>query len=225
MTSGNRSTNRQGTPSGVRFGGWSDYQEWADHDFRQRVQVDEAGGRTSQAFAVPVLTELAPITLPDDDAEAGVRTACVLVPPPHGADATVDRRRISGEGADGARANGDLDGEAALIRPYVRAGGRAEARYDLEFEALLTATGLHESWAGEQELSDDQLVMCGHCGPPRSVAEIAAVINAPIGVAKVLIGDAIDQGLLVLHERTPVVEGRFPLELLKRVHAGIAKLA
>lgn len=224
MISANKPTSRHGTRGGVRFGGWSDYQEWAEHDFRQRTAADKAGGRTAPAVTVEVLTELAPITLPDD-AESSSRTACVLVPPPYDSGTTVDGGQISGERLAGVEPNRDVDHEAALIRPYVRAGGRVEAAHDLEFEAMLTATGLHDSWAGERELSDDQLIMCRHCDPPRSVAEIAAAIDAPIGVAKVLISDAIDQGLLVLHERTPVVEGRLPLELLKRVHAGIARLA
>ncbi|WP_166459633.1 DUF742 domain-containing protein [Amycolatopsis pithecellobii] len=127
---------------------------------------------------------------------------------------------------DGVDPGAEPDDEGTLhVRPYVRARGRAAARYELEFETLLTTTGKHLSWSGERELSADQLTLCRLCDAPRSVAEIAVELDVAIGVAKVLISDVIDQGLLELQEMTPMISGRPPMELLKRVHAGIAKLA
>ncbi|MFD2420500.1 DUF742 domain-containing protein [Amycolatopsis pigmentata] len=210
---------------GTRFGGWSDYGEWAEHDFRPRTAAEEGTAGASSVPVVEVLTDLAPITVrePEDPSGTGSRTSCTLMPSPRDAEAGRD---------PGAAHLGehlavilDDDVEPMLVRPYVRAGGRAEAKHQLEFETVVSSTGLHESWPGERELSEDQLLICEHCDSPRSVAEIAAAINAPIGVAQVLIGDAIDRGLLVLHETAPVFQGRPPLALLKRVHAGIAKLA
>lgn len=190
-------------PARPRCGGWPTYQEWAEHDFRSHTTADARPRGRAVIPLSQVLTELTPITVAE--AEIDARVACAVFPAP--AEPPV------------------IEDIATLVRPYVRAGGRVSAGHALEFETVLTATGLHETDLGALELSDDQLVICVQCARPRSVAEIAAAINAPIGVAKVLIGDAIDQGLLVLHEMTPCLEGRPPLDVLRRVHAGIAKLA
>lgn len=119
----------------------------------------------------------------------------------------------------------DADLESALIRPYVRSNGRAEAAHELQFETVLSVTDLYESLPDPDRLSEDQRLICDQCASPQSVAEIAVAIDAPLGVARVLISDAIDQGLLMVHETTPIIEGRPPMDILKRVHAGIAKLA
>ncbi|MFD8494733.1 DUF742 domain-containing protein [Amycolatopsis sp. NPDC059657] len=186
-------------PARPRCGGWPTYREWAEHDFRRHTAADDRPrGRTVIPLG-QVLTELTPITIAE---EIETRVACAVFPAP--AEPPV------------------IEELATLVRPYVRAGGRVSAGHALEIETVLTATGLHQT---ALELSDDQLVICVNCEKPRSVAEIASAVNAPIGVAKVLIGDAIDQGLLMLHEMTPCLEGRPPLDLLRRVHAGIAKLA
>lgn len=220
--------NAANTPSeprpgaGLRFGGWSDYQEWALHDFRRRTPSDGAANRRAPRSSVEMLSDVVPITVTDEDFGSSTRTACLVVPPPQDGEVEMNGDAEPGIGRERVESEDD---EAMLVRPYVRASGRAETAHDLEFETVLTATGMHLAWTGERELNDDQLIICGHCESPRSVAEIATAINVPVGVAKVLIGDAIDQGLLVLHEPTPTVDGHVPLELLKRVHAGIAKLA
>lgn len=199
----------------VRFGGWSDYREWADHDFRPRGPVDEKSSRISWVPAMTRLVELAPISQPESDA----RTVCLLAP-------SVEEWQVSLDADDidvDYDLSFDVDSEDRLVRPYVRAGGRARTTHDLEFETVVSTTGLHRSWDGE--LTDDQRRICAECESPRSVAEIAVGIEAAIGVTMVLIGDAIDQGLLLVHERTPIVRGRPPLELLARLRGGIANLA
>ncbi|WP_370949405.1 DUF742 domain-containing protein [Amycolatopsis sp. cg5] len=186
-------------PARTRCGGWPTYQEWADHDFRSHTTDDDRPRGRAVIPLGQVLTELTPVTVAE---EIEARVACAVFPAP-------DEPPV-------------IEELETLVRPYVRAGGRVSAGHALEIETVLTATGLHQT---ALELGDDQLVICVNCEQPRSVAEIASAIKAPLGVAKVLIGDAIDQGLLMLHEMTPCLEGRPPLELLRRVHAGIAKLA
>ncbi|GGP68139.1 DUF742 domain-containing protein [Saccharothrix coeruleofusca] len=194
-----------------RFGGWADYGEWADRDFRVRTPADETGTGGSRTTVVEVLTQLSPVALPRWFVEGRTQDGsdlCRLTPGEDGTPECVP------EGED-----------ATVVRPYVRAGGRAEAAHDLQFETVLTATGLHEEWPGERELDEDQMRICRQCESPQSVAEIAVAIDAPIGVAKVLIGDALDLGLLVPHDTAPIFDGKPPLALLKRVHASLAKLA
>jgi hypothetical protein len=113
----------------------------------------------------------------------------------------------------------DSEGEIASLRPYVRTAGRVQAAHDLEFETILTSTGLHENWSGDTELANDHLRICQLCQLPQSMAEIAAAIEAPFGVAKVLVSDAIDQDLLIVHA---TIADRPSLALLKRVRSCLA---
>lgn len=206
-----------GRPVGSRFGGWSDYQEWAERDFRPRDPDDEVGTHPPAALVVEVLTYLSPISLPDLQ-QAGAESARCQIHP-----GGVDSESACARD-DMIDIHLDIDLEASMIRPYVRTGGRVEAAHPLEFETVLSSTGLHENWSGDTELAGDHLQLCEHCATPQSVAEIAVALNAPIGMVKVLISDAIDQGLLMLHETTPISDGRPPVALLKRVHASLAKL-
>lgn len=202
-----------GRSIGVRFGGWPDYAEWSAYDFRERTAQDEVGTHPETSLMVEVLTHLSPITLPAGAAYEG----CRLHPD--------DECGHAYDGEDVVMVHLDIDLEAALIRPYVRTGGRVEAAHPLEFESILTSTGRHRDWAGERELADDQLQLCEHCQSPQSVAEIAVALNAPVAVVKVMISDAIERGLLMLHETTPLFAGRPPVALLKRVHASLSKLS
>jgi hypothetical protein len=200
-----------GRSIGVRFGGWPDYAEWSAYDFRERTAQDEAGAHPEASLVVEVLTHLSPITLPPAATDEG----CRLHPD--------DECEHAYDDEDVVLVHLDIDLEAALIRPYVRTGGRVEAAHPLEFESILTSTGRHRDRS--VELADDQLQLCEHCQSPQSVAEIAVALNAPVAVVKVMISDAIERGLLMLHETTPLFAGRPPVALLKRVHASLSRLS
>jgi hypothetical protein len=206
-SSGKRPARPGGGARRTRCGGWATYRDWAAHDFRARPLSDDGLRAGDGNPAGPAFTELRPVTVPDEEVPSsggGGKNKPELAAP--------ERKPA-------------VTDAAKLVRPYVRVRGRVDAGHALEFESVLTATGLHENSAPEGAFSEEQLALCANCAQPRSVAEIAAAMTVPIGVAKVLISDAIDVGLLVLHERTAYSDGRLPLELLKRVHAGIANLA
>jgi hypothetical protein len=175
----------------------------------------------ADAPADDVTIEVLPLQMLDIDetgSTEGVRLACRLVP--------LSGDVIYDEDAFDASNQAELVADSVPeVRPYVRVGGRAVATYHLEFETLVTATGMHLLWAGSRELTEDQHTLCLCCETPRSVAEIAAALDVPIGVAQVLISDAIERGLVEENENAVSDVGRPSLELLKRVHAGIAKLA
>ena len=62
------------------------------------------------------------------------------------------------------------------------------------------------------------------CTDMRSVAEVAALLSLPLGVARVLLADMIDTGLVHVH-RNPVGWGDAPdLALLERVLDGLYRL-
>lgn len=117
----------------------------------------------------------------------------------------------------------DDDGPA-LVRPYALVGGRTGADPSgatLPIEAVVV-TDL------EVDLSEvflERGAIARVCRKPRSVAEVAALLELPIGVIRVLVGDL---------ERDGVVQVNLPLDrqedgamdrvLLERVLAGLEAL-
>jgi Protein of unknown function (DUF742) len=59
------------------------------------------------------------------------------------------------------------------------------------------------------------------CEEPRSVAEIAALLAVPLGVAKVLVGDMAELDLIMVHTTTAATPTR---ALMRRVLDGLRRL-
>ena len=87
--------------------------------------------------------------------------------------------------------------EPQLVRPYTLTAGRTNSRIDLPLEAPIQtlATTKPPRWPGNDVRG--QILNLGADSP--SVAEIAAVLSLPLGVARVLIGDLVTQGYLRVH--------------------------
>jgi hypothetical protein len=94
-------------------------------------------------------------------------------------------------------ARDDTD-EPQLVRPYTLTAGRTDSRINLPLEApveTLAAPQKPPRWPGN-DVRGQILTMCADSP---SVAEIAAVLSLPLGVARVLIGDLVTQGYLRVH--------------------------
>jgi hypothetical protein len=87
--------------------------------------------------------------------------------------------------------------EPELVRPYTLTAGRTTSRINLPLEAPVQtlATTKPPRWPGNDVRG--QILTLGAANP--SVAEIAAVLSLPLGVARVLIGDLVTQGYLRVH--------------------------
>ena len=57
------------------------------------------------------------------------------------------------------------------------------------------------------------------CSHPISVAEVAARIGVPLGVAQILVGDLADAGLVRVHEATPTATPALLLRMIDAVRA------
>lgn len=108
-----------------------------------------------------------------------------------------------------------------LVRPYAITGGRVHVAgaEDLPMEALcfLTPSGRRAA------LTFERAAVAHLCGEVVSVAEIAAHNQLPLGVARVLVADMRDEGLLDVHmpERSG---GRLSAAVLEKVLDGLRAL-
>ncbi|WP_297536750.1 DUF742 domain-containing protein [Amycolatopsis sp.] len=116
--------------------------------------------------------------------------------------------------------------ETAIVRPYALTGGRTKSNYALELETLVSTK---ESIAGALSPAITEQVesfsIMEECRTPRSVAEIAAALRVPLGVARVLISDAADAGLVTVHKTITGSDGaEAHLVLMERVLSGLRRL-
>lgn len=105
------------------------------------------------------------------------------------------------------------------VRPYVRTRGRTRARADLAVETLVSIP------SPRPPLEDPEHVALGDVvGDPRSVAEVAALLSVPLGVARVLIDDMAGAGLLLVHPRAVATTGAPSRDIMQRVLDGLHRL-
>jgi hypothetical protein len=108
-----------------------------------------------------------------------------------------------------------------LVRPYRLTDGRTEpSRGDLALEDLVVAI---PDAAPRPGLSFEHQSIAQLCQQFQSVAEIAGHLDMPLGVARILVADLLDDGLVVIH-RAPSHAGRPDVTLLERVLHGLQRL-
>jgi hypothetical protein len=116
--------------------------------------------------------------------------------------------------------------QTAIVRPYALTGGRTRANYALELETLVSARDY--ATGGFPEVAAEQIECVSimeECRTPRSVAEIVSVMRLPLGVARVLISDAADAGLVTVHKTITGNDGaEAHLVLMERVLSGLRRL-
>lgn len=105
------------------------------------------------------------------------------------------------------------DAAGPVVRPYAMTRGRtshaAEERLDL-IALVITeehADGSEESAALDNTLAPEHVQILANCRTePTSVAELAAGMDLPVGVLRVLIGDLLDSGLVRVARPVPPAE-------------------
>ena len=116
------------------------------------------------------------------------------------------------------------DGAPALrVRSYVITQGRTRSSVDLPLETLVRVTPQGVSAAPRLALERKQIISL--CNAPISIAEISAHLHIALGVARVLVGDMAEQGLLTSYQPQHAKTGERPdLKLLERVLDGLQAL-
>jgi hypothetical protein len=112
----------------------------------------------------------------------------------------------------------------SMVRPYARTGGRTRPVHDLDLEALVVTTVTGQDPAMNDLLSPEHSTVIELCEETISVAEIAARLQTPLGVARVIIADMVELGLVeVLATANASGDERDPA-FLRRVLSGLQRL-
>jgi hypothetical protein len=114
---------------------------------------------------------------------------------------------------------------AAVIRRYAAIRGRTRSRVEIALEALVVTTirGRAAMMRGLQG-AREQLYIASMCDSGRqSLAEIAARIQLPLGVTRVIVADMAADGLLAVYEPITLADeaDTVATELLERVLSGL----
>jgi hypothetical protein len=115
----------------------------------------------------------------------------------------------------------------ALVRPYAVTRGRTRPKLEIAIEALVETTARgRTSSNNRQGGGQEQQYIATLCdGRLQSLAEIAARMQLPLGVARVIIADMASDGLVAVYEPTSFEDNdAVGTELLERVLSGLRRL-
>ncbi|MFD2689132.1 DUF742 domain-containing protein [Streptomyces phyllanthi] len=107
------------------------------------------------------------------------------------------------------------------MRPFTITGGRTEpSRNIFTLITIVTATASVRAGPGLQR---EHLRALDLCAAPAAVAEIAAHLDLPVAVTKILLSDLLDQGRITA--TAPAQGSGGPdIALLEKVRDGLARL-
>ncbi|WP_344969064.1 DUF742 domain-containing protein [Salinactinospora qingdaonensis] len=111
---------------------------------------------------------------------------------------------------------------SSLVRPYAVTRGRTKPKSQLPLEALISSTATARNEFGT--LTPECQAISDICREWRSVAEISALLRIPLGVARVLVADMSEQGLVQISSSSSNTDSRPNVNLLERVLSGLRKL-
>ncbi|QJY46189.1 DUF742 domain-containing protein [Pseudonocardia broussonetiae] len=113
-------------------------------------------------------------------------------------------------------------GTASAVRPYAWTRGRTKSGFDLAIETLVSTSQRGRDQMGLLQV--EHRAVAELCEATRSVAEVAALLSLPLGVARVLLGDMAGLGVVTVHQ-TASSAGNVPdLALMERVLSGLRRL-
>ncbi|GAA2282956.1 hypothetical protein GCM10010145_63590 [Streptomyces ruber] len=111
---------------------------------------------------------------------------------------------------DGQRSSHWFDDEAGpVVRPYAMTRGRTShaVQHRLDLIALVVAEPHADDPEADHSLSPEHLTIVELChDAPQSVAELAAELDLPVGVVRVLVGDLVDEELVHVNRPVPPAE-------------------
>src|ERR671916_827337 len=93
-----------------------------------------------------------------------------------------------------------LDEDAGpVVRPYAMTRGRTRPTSG-EFDLIALIMANQPVPPGGGGLGPEHVAIIGLCSRPLSVAEISAHLDLPVGIIRVLLGDLLDGGFILVRE-------------------------
>ncbi|WP_432250175.1 DUF742 domain-containing protein [Streptomyces sanyensis] len=120
-----------------------------------------------------------------------------------------------------------IDADAGpVVRPYAMTRGRTThgGSHRLDLIALVVPEPAAHDPGRDQSLSPEHVEIVERCeDAPLSIAELAAGLDLPVGVVRVLVGDLVDDALV--HVTRPVPPAELPdVSILREVINGLRAL-
>lgn len=110
----------------------------------------------------------------------------------------------------------------AAVRPYALTGGRTHPVRDLAVETVVLTSDRGRDTGSVRSV--EHIAIAELCEHRRSVAEVSALLRLPLGVARVLLADMADAGLVEILTNRSGESGVPDHALLERVIAGLRNL-
>lgn len=116
----------------------------------------------------------------------------------------------------------DGAGAASAVRPYTWTRGRTKSGFDLAIETLVSTSPRGRAQVATLQL--EHRAVAELCEQTRSVAEVAALLSVPLGVARVVLGDMAGLGVVTVHQTASSAGSAPDLALMERVLSGLRRL-
>ncbi|HEY3683339.1 MAG TPA: DUF742 domain-containing protein [Streptosporangiaceae bacterium] len=113
------------------------------------------------------------------------------------------------------------DAAGPMVRPYVMTGGRLVASSQLDLITQVVTTD--EAGTNRSVLGPEQSAIIHAASEPISVAELATHLDLPPATVRVLLGDLLEEGLVLTQEPQPEADVH-DLQLYKAVLNGLREL-
>jgi len=117
---------------------------------------------------------------------------------------------------------GGQEAAASAVRPYAWTRGRTKSGLDLAIEALVSTSQRAKDQIGLLQV--EHRAVAELCEQTRSVAEVAALLSIPLGVARVVLGDMAGLNLVTVHQTASSAGNEPDLALMERVLSGLRRL-
>jgi Protein of unknown function (DUF742) len=115
-----------------------------------------------------------------------------------------------------------LDQDAGpVVRPYALTGGLTRPSGQ-RFDLLDMVRAARRAVEDLPQLSPEQTELLQRCQMPARLADLAADLDLPIGVIRILVSDLRERGLIMIHRAQPT--GLSDLKILQEVLDGLRRI-
>jgi Protein of unknown function (DUF742) len=108
-----------------------------------------------------------------------------------------------------------------VVRPYALTGGRTRPVGE-RFDLLALVCAVRGVSLDQSQLGPEQLIVLRRCQVPTPTADLAADLDLPLGVVRILISDLRERGLVTIHRAVPA--GLTDSKILKDVADGLRRI-